>query len=216
MNTLYIHTEDASVQSVCKRDPVMRKLIAVIGDIEIVLRADYLSSLVRSIVGQQISVPAARAIYERLHTSLDGKITVEGILNKTKEDLRDVGLTKRKTDYIRDLAGKVADGEVDLENIAKYSDEEIMEQLMRVKGIGKWTTEVFLILSLGRENVLAVDDVGIQRAAQWLYQVDKSERRNILIEKSPLWQPYQSIVSFYLWEAIHLELLTDYESIKAI
>lgn len=201
---------------ICKNDPIMQKLITIIGDIEITLREDYLSSIVRSIVGQLISVPAANAIYNRLKELLDGKITAVGLLETSKEDLRHVGLTMRKAEYVKDLAEKVMNGELDLENIATYSDEKIMNQLMNVKGIGKWTAEVFLILSLGRKDVLAVDDVGIQRAAKWLYRVEKSERRNVLIEKSSLWKPYRSIASFYLWEAIHLGFVTDYDCVERI
>ncbi|MDW0109683.1 DNA-3-methyladenine glycosylase family protein [Sporosarcina aquimarina] len=213
MKTVYIRSQDESVQLICERDPMMKKLITVVGDIEIPLRTDYLASIVRSIVGQQISVSAARAIYGRLEELLDGKITAEGLRAKTKEELRLVGLTQRKADYVKDLAEKVASKELDLNNITQYTDEAIIEQLVNVKGIGNWTAEMFLILSLGREDVLAVDDVGIQRAAKWLYEVDKTERRKILIEKSPIWKPYRSIVTYYLWEAIHLGLVTDYESI---
>lgn len=201
---------------ICEKDPLMKKLITAIGDIEVVLRKNYLSSIVRSIIGQLISVSAASAIYGRLEALLNGNITAEGLLVKSKDELRQVGLTMRKTDYIKDLAEKMMNGELDLESIAIYSDEEIMKQLMNVKGIGRWTAEVFLILSLGREDVLAVDDVGIQRAAKWLYKVEKSERRNILIEKSSLWKPYRSIVSFYLWEAIHLGFVTDYDCVESI
>lgn len=216
LEKLSIRIQDKSVQAVCERDSLMKKLINVVGDIEIYLRTDYLASIVRSIVGQQISVSAASAIYGRLEELLDGKITAKGLLEKSKEELRGVGLTKRKTDYVKDLADKVASGELDLEHISDYNNEDIMNQLINVKGIGKWTAEMFLILTLGREDVLAVDDVGIQRAAKWLYEVDKSERRNVLIDKSSLWKPYRSVPSFYLWEAIHLGLVTDYSSINEL
>src|SRR5699024_2171621 len=85
-----------------------------------------------------------------------------------------------------------------------------------VKGIGKWTAEMFLILTLGREDILAIDDVGIQRAAKWLYEVDTSKRRDILVEKSDLWKPNRSIVSFYLWEELHLDFIAQYNSIDDI
>lgn len=216
MSKLYIHTSDESVQIIGERDPTMKKLITVIGDIEISLRSDYLSSIVRSIIGQQISVAAANAIYGRLEQLLDGKITSEGLLLNSKEELRQVGLTHRKADYVKDLADKVVTNQLDLENINQYGDEEIIEQLINVKGIGKWTSEMFLILTLGRGDVLAIDDVGVQRAAKWLYEAEKNERRNILIEKSPLWKPYRSVVSFYLWEALHLGFLSDYKSINEL
>lgn len=216
MSKLYIDVQDEAVQMICQRDVRMKKLISVIGDLEISLRSDYLASIVRSIIGQQISVNAASAIYGRLQDLLSGKITAEGLLANTKEELRQVGLTKRKTDYIMDLAEKVAADELDLKNIAEYNNEAIMQQLINVKGIGKWTAEMFLILSLGRGDVLAIDDVGIQNAAKWLYEVEKSERRNILIKKAPLWTPHRSIASFYLWEAIHLDFVTDYDSVDEL
>lgn len=214
MDTIYIYQEDSSVREICERDPSMKKLILLIGDLNISLRTNYVASIVRSIIGQQISVPAAQAIYERLKDSLEGLLTIEGLREKTNDELREVGLTNRKVEYIKDLTNKVTTGSLDLENIYKYSDEEVIEQLTLVKGIGKWTAEMFLILTLGRKDVLAVDDVGLQRAAMWLYQVEKSERRQVLIDKSPIWKPYRSIVSFYLWEAIHLGLLEKYPTIE--
>lgn len=212
METLHIRLQDESVQSICERDPKLNQLIMLIGDIEIRLRSDYLSSIVRSIIGQQISVSAASAIYGRLVDLLGGHIIADGLLVISKEALREAGLTMRKTEYVKDLANKIVNRELDLENIAEYDDEAILGQLINVKGIGKWTAEMFLILSLGREDVLAIDDVGIQRAAQWLYGVDKSERRQILIDKSPQWAPNRSIVSYYLWEAIHVGFVQDYDS----
>jgi len=216
MNKLLIQTSDASVQAICKKDPVLKKLINVIGDIEINLRKDYFKSLIRSIIGQQISVAAASTIYERFEALFEGEMTPQKLLAISEADLRAVGLTKRKAEYVKDLATKVNASELDLENIAKYSNEEIMKQLTNVKGIGKWTAEMFLILTLGREDVLAIDDVGIQRAAKWLYEVDTSKRRDILVEKSDLWKPNRSIASFYLWEALHLDFIAQYNSIDDI
>lgn len=216
MSKLYIQMSDESVQTICQRDSTMKKLINIIGDIEVILRTDYLSSIVRSIIGQQISVAAANAIYGRLKLFLDNEITAEKLFEKSKEELREVGLTNRKAEYVKDLAEKVLTNELDLKNISQNSNEEITKQLINVKGIGKWTAEMFLILTLGREDVLAIDDVGIQRAAKWLYQVEKSERRQILVDKSHVWKPYRSVVSFYLWEAIHLGYITEYKSIDEI
>lgn len=216
MEILHIRTKDEAVQFICQQDPMMKKLISLVGDIEIPLRSDYLSSIVRSIIGQQISVSAASAIYGRLLDLLGGRITVEGLLTTSTEDLRQVGLTMRKAEYVKDLADKIVKRELDFESIADYDDEAILKQLINVKGIGKWTAEMFLILSLGREDVLAVDDVGIQRAAKWLYGVDKSERRQILIDKAPLFTPYRSIASHYLWEAIHLGFVQNYDSIDQL
>lgn len=216
MHLLTIRTQDDAVKMICQNDNQMEKLISFIGDIEIPLRTDYLSSIVRSIIGQHISVQAASAIYRRLKILLDDEITAKSILSQSQTALRETGLNERKTNYIVDLANKVRTNQLDLENISDYHNNDVMSQLMSVKGIGKWTAEMFLILSLGRPDVLAVDDVGIQNAAKWLYQVEKAERKNILIAKAHLWKPHRSIVSFYLWEAIHLGLIIDYNSVDEL
>lgn len=216
METLRIRIQDPVVKSICAKDPILKQLITLIGDIEVSLRSDYLSSIVRSIIGQQISVSAASAIYARLLHLLGGRITVDGLLATSLEKFREVGLTMRKAEYVKDLADKIANRELDLRNISDYDDDAILKQLIHVKGIGKWTAEMFLILSLGRQDVLAIDDVGIQRSAQWLYGVGKSERRQLLIEKSPLWAPNRSIASYYLWEAIHLGFVQDFDSIEEL
>ena len=216
MEKIFIRKQDQAVKTVCHADPKMNQLIKAIGDIEITLRTDYFKSLVRSIVGQQISVAAASAIYGRLDILLENTITPDSLLRVTEEQLREVGLTYRKIEYVRDLAAKVQQSELNLLQLTDLDNQTIIKQLTSVKGIGKWTAEMFLILSLGRMDVLALDDIGIQRAAKWLYQVDKSERRNILKEKASLWRPYQSIASFYLWEAIHLDFVTEYASVEAI
>ncbi|PIC78453.1 DNA-3-methyladenine glycosidase [Sporosarcina sp. P19] len=216
MEMLHITTQDPAVQSICAKDPKLKQLISLIGDIDIPLRTDYLSSIVRSMIGQQISVNAASAIYARLLDLLGGHITVDGLIMTSKEELREVGLTMRKAEYVKDLADKIVNRDLDLHHIAAYDDDAILQQLIHVKGIGKWTAEMFLILSLGRPDVLAVDDVGIQRAAQWLYGVEKSERRQLLIEKSPLWAPERSIASHYLWEAIHVGFVQDFKSLEEL
>ncbi|WP_037561599.1 DNA-3-methyladenine glycosylase family protein [Sporosarcina ureae] len=213
---LHITTQNPAVQSICAKDPKLKQLISLIGDIDIPLRTDYLSSIVRSMIGQQISVNAASAIYARLLDLLGGHITVDGLIMTSKEELREVGLTMRKAEYVKDLADKIVNRDLDLHHIAAYDDDAILQQLIHVKGIGKWTAEMFLILSLGRPDVLAVDDIGIQRAAQWLYGVEKSERRQLLIEKSPLWAPERSIASHYLWEAIHVGFVQDFKSLEEL
>lgn len=216
MYTMFINQSDEAVQRICEADPEMQKLIKAVGDLEVPLRNNYFMSLVRSIIGQQISVSAAQAIYDRLEKLLDNEVTAQTLLSVTPEQLREAGLTYRKIEYVKDLATKAANAELDLQHITKLDNPSVMKHLTNVKGIGKWTAEMFLILSLGRMDILAIDDVGLQRGAQWLYQVDKADRRSILIEKSPLWEPNLSIASFYLWEAVHLHFITDYDSINSV
>lgn len=213
MEKLVIKTNDPAVIELCDVDPFLKKLIYGIGDIELTLRPDYLLSLVRSIVGQQISVQAATAIFGRLQILFDQNITASGILEKSDEQLRAVGLSVRKVEYMKDLSRKVVDGVIDLTNLDHLDNATVLKQLTSVKGIGKWTAEMFLIFSLRRMDVLALDDIGIQRGAKWLYQVDQSERRKILVNKAEVWAPHLTIASIYLWNIVDLGILSKYNSI---
>jgi DNA-3-methyladenine glycosylase II len=216
METLIIHQNDQAVGELCQKDPLMKKLVSVVGDIEVTLRPDYFASLVRSMIGQRISVAAASAIYNRLLMLMENKLTAEAILKLDTESLRTVGLSAGKILYLRDLAEKVASSEIDFHLFQELDNKQILKKLISIKGIGKWTAEVFLIFSLGRMDVLPVDDIGIQRGAKWLYQVDKSHRRKILEEKASLWDPHLTIASFYLWEVVHLDFEKHYASINAV
>ncbi|WP_185959708.1 DNA-3-methyladenine glycosylase family protein [Lentibacillus cibarius] len=216
MEILTIRQYDQAVIELGQNDPIMNKLINVISDLEVTMRPDFFRSLVRSMIGQQISVQAADAIFGRLDVLLDKRITAESVNGATDEQLRAIGLSRRKVTYLRDLAAKVGRGDVSLEQLHDLDNETIIKQLTSIKGIGKWTAEMFLIFSLARMNVLAVDDIGIQRGAKWLYGVDQSERRNLLIEKKPIWSPHLTIASFYLWEVVHLDFERKFASIDDI
>lgn len=209
----YISQSDQAVIELGNRDPLMKKLIKIIGDLEVETRPDFFESLIRSIIGQQISVQAANSIYLRLLQLTDNQLTVDKLAEMTPEELRSVGLSKPKIKYIRDLTQKVYSGDLDLKGLTRLDNETVVKELTKVKGIGDWTADVFLIFSLERMNVLAIDDIGLQRGAKWLYQVDQSERRDILIKKEPIWHPHLTLASFYLWEAVLLNFINDYQSI---
>lgn len=216
MDKIYIKLTDPEVVELCNQDPTMKKLISSIGNLEIDMRPDYFRSLVRSIVGQLISVQAAEAIFHRLDLLLENKITAESILQTHINELRHVGLSNRKVAYIQDLAWKVSTSTINLQQLHSLDNREIIKQLTSIKGIGKWTSEMFLIFSLGRMDVLAIDDIGTQRGAAWLYQGNKADRRKILKEKATLWEPHYTIASFYLWEAVLLGYVTNYDSIDEL
>lgn len=211
-----ISVNDPQVLDLCQKDPIMAKLITIAGDLTITMRPNYFKSLVRAMIGQQISVAAANTIFNRLDTLMNHAITAEKMLAETDDSLRTVGLSARKVLYLRDLSKKVVDGDLHLEAFTDLDNQTIMKELTSIKGIGTWTAEMFLIFSLGRMNVLSLDDIGIQRGAKWLYQVDKSYRRQILIDKAELWDPNYTIASFYLWEVVHLNFEKHYTSIDAI
>ena len=212
----HISIKDESVVELRKKDSHLGKLIEIIGDLEIETRPDFFKSLVRSIIGQQVSVQSAEAVYHRLKKLTNNELTVEKLSLMTVEDFQGVGLSARKIKYIQDLIHHISRGELDLNELKNLDNQTVIKTLTNVKGIGKWTAEMFLIFSLGRMDVLAIDDIGLQRGAKWLYQVDKSERRSILIEKEPIWYPHLTIAACYLWEIVHLQYTTLYQSIDEI
>lgn len=209
----FIFHDDLSVTELRQQDPTLKKLIDMVGDIEKESRPDFYKSLIRSIIGQQISVKAAESVFNKLNLLVHHQLTAQTVAPLTPEDLREAGLSAPKIKYIQDLTNQVTTGQLDLHGLKELDNESVTAQLTRVKGIGKWTADMFLIFSLGRMKVLPVDDIGLQRGAQWLYQVEKSERRQILVKKESLWHPHLTLASFYLWEAVHLDLITTYESI---
>ncbi|WP_010530334.1 DNA-3-methyladenine glycosylase family protein [Lentibacillus jeotgali] len=216
MGTIMIDRHNDAVNQLKAADQQMNKLIDIVGDVTVSMRPDYFKSLVRSIIGQQISVQAASTIFGRLEALLEGLIEPEAILKVSDEQLRTIGLSRQKVNYLRDLTAKVHDKTIDFAQMDDMDNRSVIKLLTSIKGIGKWTAEMFLIFSLGRMNVLAVDDIGIQRGAKWLYEVDKSERRRILLDKKPVWDPHLTIASFYLWEVVHLGFDKKYQSIDAI
>ena len=136
-----------------------------IGELETPLRGDLFSSLLRSIVGQQISVHAANAVWSRMEATCV-PMSPETYLTLTDDDLRQVGMSRPKASYTRDLSQKVISREIPLAHIPDMQDEEIIEVLTKVKGIGRWTAEMLLVFTLGRPDVFAVDDLGLQKAVQ--------------------------------------------------
>lgn len=216
MEKLFIKKDCQAAIELKDADPLIGKLIDIIGNMEVNMRPDYFLSLARSIIGQQISVAAADAIYNRLDKLLGFDITPEKISDASEAKLREAGLSGRKIIYLKDLSGKVLDSEINLNALDELDNQSIIKILIKIKGIGKWTVEMFLIFSLGRMDVLSLDDIGIQRGAKWLYHVDTSDRRKVLEEKAKLWYPHYTIASFYLWEAVLRNYINLFESIDDV
>ncbi len=202
---------------ICNSDSQIEKLIKIIGDIEIELRLDYFKALTKSIIGQQLSPKAAGTIYSRFEELLQKNITPDSLLEFNDEQLRSVGVSKQKISYLRDLANKFLSGEIILDEIDQMENEDIIKTLTSVKGIGKWTAEMFLIFSLGKMDILPLDDVGLQRAFKWLYSLNKDEDIRVLfLERSKAWGKNTTIACLYLWEAVNRDLIIKYESVDAI
>ena len=195
-------------------DPQLAKLIGLIGEISFDIRQDRFSALIGSIIGQQLSVKAASTISSRFFKLLNNEVNPSTIEKLSDDTMREAGLSKQKISYIRDLCAKVNTSEVDLLTIDNVSDEEVIELLTKVKGIGIWTAEMFLIFSLSRKNILSLGDVGLQRACKWLYNSSNDvDKKALLKEKGKSWTPFSSIASLYLWAAIDEGFVENFKTI---
>ncbi len=193
-------------------DPTMAALIGRVGEIDIATRlrrrseerpADAYGALLRAIVGQQLSTKAARTIYGRILELFDGSTPPpERLLEASEADLRAAGLSGRKVEYIRDLASHVISGELQLDRLGDLSDEEVIEEIVAVRGLGQWTAEMFLIFHLERPDVLSGGDLGIRKAIQVEYGLEEMPPPQRVQEIGEPWRPYRSLASLYLWESL--------------
>jgi DNA-3-methyladenine glycosylase II len=188
-----------------RRDPVLAVLIKRHGPCGLAAaqRADHFSALVRAITGQQLSTKAAATIYARLAALMpDGVPSPDGFAAVTDAELRAVGMSRQKIGYLRDLSSRVASGELVLSTLDVLGDEEIIQALVTVKGIGRWSAEMFLIFRLQRPDVLPVDDLGIVVAVQRAYRLRQRPTAARLRRIGEAWRPYRSIASWYLWRSL--------------
>ena len=187
-----------------RTDPVLAALIRAHGPCGLAdgIRIDYFSALVRSIIFQQLSTKAASTIHTRLVALLPDGVTAPGIAALTEEQLRSVGISRQKSLYLRDLSEKVASGALTLEGVEALDDEGVIAALTTVKGIGRWTAEMFLMFRLHRPDVLPVGDLGILTAVQRAYGLRKRPTPERLHKLGEAWKPYRSIACWYLWRSL--------------
>lgn len=203
--------ESPEVRHLRGADPVLGALIERIGPLEQRLEDDLYASLAGSIVAQQLSDKAATTIWNRLVVALGGDPSPERILTAGDAILRGAGLSGSKTSYLRDLAGRVASGSLDLAHVATLPDEDVIAELTTVKGIGRWTAEMFLIFSLGRPDVLAIDDGALRTTVAWLYRLDGEDSRAAIERVGEAWAPYRTCASLYLWKGLALRRAEGWE-----
>jgi DNA-3-methyladenine glycosylase II len=193
-------------------DPVMAELIERLGPLDIAKRlrrrkeerpADAFGALLRPLVGQQISTKAARAIYLRMLGLFDGPPTPETMLALTEEDLRGIGFSRRKVEYAHDLAAHALDGSLELDRLQDLGDEEVIAEISAVRGFGRWTAEVFLLLHLGRPDVIVGGDLGIRKAVMVEYRLGSMPTPKEVEERADAWRPNRSLACLYLWESLH-------------
>jgi DNA-3-methyladenine glycosylase II len=194
-------------------DPALRRLIDSQGPIDPEQdrrgsRPDAYEAIARAIVGQQLSTKAAASIWEKVLGLFGGKTpTPKQIIAAEPQELRDAGLSWSKVSYLRDLAERIADGDLDVASLDQLDDEQVVESLTEVKGIGRWTAEMFLIFSLGRPDVLPVGDLGIRRGAQLTLGLDELPEPEELERLAEPWRPHRTLACLYLWRSLHNEPL---------
>ena len=192
-------------------DRVMEDLVRRVGPLGIAERRrgrpdDAYGSLVRTIVGQQLSTKAARSIYGRLTALFEDRPPTPHELASTDEELlRACGLSRPKIRYLRDLAHRVISGELDLRALHHLSDEEVSLRIVAVKGLGRWSADMFLMFHLGREDILPVGDLGVRRAAERAYGLSGIPDPETLERLARPWSPHRTLASFYLWESLELD-----------
>jgi DNA-3-methyladenine glycosylase II len=196
---------DDACRHLTRRDRVMKKLIPQFGEARLESRGDAFTTLARSIVGQQISVKAAQAVWERLASVVGGlstRLQPSAVLALDVETLRAAGLSARKTDYLADLARHFESGAVHVREWQQMEDEAIIEELVAIRGIGRWTAEMFLIFHLMRPNVLPVDDLGLIKGISVNYFSGEPVSRAEAREVGEAWAPFRSVATWYIWRSL--------------
>jgi DNA-3-methyladenine glycosylase II len=202
----FSHTKIRSARRHLRKcDPVMRQMIDEVGPFTLRPERNRFWMLVRSIISQQISVSAARSIRRRLEEFVapDG-VTPESLLRFDSDELRSVGLSPQKATYVLDLAQKLDNGTVQLRTIGRRTDEGVIDELTQVKGIGRWTAQMFLIFALGRFDVFPLDDLGVRIAIRDRYDLDDLPDKDASLEIAASWRPYSSVASWYCWRSLDL------------
>jgi len=198
-----------------RRDPVLGAAIKRIGPCALAerQRTDHLSALAGAIVSQQLSTKAAATIFGRFVALFEnGRIpSAAAISSLSDEALRGVGLSGQKVGYLRDLCARVADGRMNLDELAALPDEQVIDRLTSVKGFGRWTAEMFLMFRLHRPDVLPAGDLGIVNAIQRLYRLRKRPDARRILRMGEAWKPYRSVASWYLWQTLRMETLPTVE-----
>jgi DNA-3-methyladenine glycosylase II len=207
----------AAVRHLKRIDPVLAKIIAEVGPFRITLNRRRFQALVRAIIFQQLAGRAAAAIYTRFVALFPGRTfpTPALVLAISDAQLRGAGLSRQKMLYLRDLATHVADKSLNFHRFAAMSDDEVITELTRVKGIGRWTAEMFLMFNLGRPDVLPLDDLGIRSAVRKAYNLPALPTKQELEQIGERWRPYRTAACWYLWQSTRIVLPSDTPPLSA-
>lgn len=187
---------------ILRKDPLLTGIIDIVGDYTLKKRNHHFSVLVESIISQQLATGAAEAIFKRFKDLYPKFPTASEILSTRKSKLRLVGLSGMKIEYLKDLARHIEQGRLDMKSLGKMSDEDVIVSLTQVKGIGRWTAEMFLIFSLGRQDVFPADDLGLRKGVQRVFSLPDIPKPKEVEKIGQRWKPYRTIVTWYLWKSL--------------
>jgi len=202
-----MQNSSAALRHLKRSDPVLRRLIARVGPLRLHLEQsrNQFGTLTEAIIHQQLALKAARTIsrrFQQLYSSGHGRLPrPPELLRTSRGKLRSVGLSRQKISYLRDLARRAGNGQLKLGRFSRMTDEQVINNLVQVKGIGRWTAEMFLIFCLDRPDVLPVDDLGLQYAIKEAYALRKLPSAARIQRLGEPWRPYRSIATWYLWRA---------------
>jgi DNA-3-methyladenine glycosylase II len=192
---------DRAKRTLARRDPVMAAIMRAHPKVFMMQRGAPFFTLARAICGQQISVKAAQAVWDRLVICCS-EMTPEKVLSRKRQELRACGLSDRKTEYIADLAQHFVDGKIHQHRWPQMSDEEIIVELVDVRGIGRWTAEMFLMFNLLRPDVFPLDDLGLQKGIRVAYHRGRKVSLNTMRRRGEAWRPWRSVATWYLWRSL--------------
>ena len=192
---------DQAKRNLARRDPVLAAIMRRHPKVHLAQRGAPFNTLARAIVGQQISVKAAQSVWNKF-AFVVGEVTPQQVLEKKRPQLRACGLSDRKVEYIADLAQHFADGKIHVQRWPRMSDEEIIVELTEVRGIGRWTAEMFLMFNLLRPDVFPLGDLGLQKGLRVAYHRGRKISLKTMKMRGETWRPWRSVATWYLWRSL--------------
>lgn len=185
-----------------RKDPALADIIDLVGKYKLKKRNGHFAVLIESIISQQLATSAADAIFKRFKDLYPKFPTASDILATKKSKLRTVGLSSMKIEYLKDLAKHVEEGRLNMRTISKMSDEDVITHLTQVKGIGRWTAEMFLIFSLGRQDIFPVGDLALRKGVQMLFSLQEMPKPKEAEKLGQRWKPHRTAATWYLWKSL--------------
>ncbi len=199
-NTIVLDNNSKEIQYLSNNDKRLASLISIIGNLSYETYEDLYSFIVCQIISQMLSIKAANKIYTRLEELCNNQITAEKINILSYEKIKNIGISNSKTKSIKEFTSAVINREIDLDSFKNLSDDDIIKKLTKIHGIGSWTSKMFLIFCLNRQNILPYEDLTFIAAYKWLYKLENTTK-DYVIKNCQKWQPYSSIAARYLYKA---------------